>query len=388
MNKVTDKLYNWASVYDEGTIEQAKITSSMNFVSPHLSLMPDAHLGKGSTVGSVVPTKGAIMPACVGVDIGCGMIAVKTTHTVNSIQEMDKKALRESIESQIPLSAGKYNHKVKEDAQFYVTVLEQRAKEIVFEPDALDKNWRLQLGSLGSGNHFIEITKDEEGFIWLFLHSGSRGIGNKIAMKHIKIAKDECKRLGAELQDPDLAFLIRGTLEFQDYIDEMNWAQDFAQYNREVMMKRVVAAFTHHAGAFQVLDEINCHHNFTQRELHDGEYLWVTRKGAISANLGQPGLIPGSMGTASYVVEGLGNPMSFNSAPHGAGRNFSRATARKTFTKEDLDIKMQGIEWSGSNAFIDEHPDAYKDIDVVMKDAEDLVVIKHTLNQLINIKGD
>jgi len=388
MIKVTDKLYNWASVYDEGTIEQAKITSAMPFVLPHLSLMPDAHLGKGSTVGSVVPTRGAIMPACVGVDIGCGMIAVKTTHTVNSIQEMDKKALRESIESQIPLSAGKYNHKVKDDAKWYISLLEDSARGIGFDPDLLDKNWKLQLGSLGSGNHFIEITKDEEGFIWLFLHSGSRGIGNKIAMKHIKIAQSECKILGDDLQDQDLAYLIEGSSTFQQYIDQMNWAQDFAQYNREVMMDRVAKAFTFHAGDFGILAEINCHHNFTQLEKHFGEDLWITRKGAISADRGLPGLIPGSMGTASYVVEGLGNPLSFNSAPHGAGRNFSRATARKTFTKEDLDIKMQGIEWSGSNAFIDEHPGAYKDIDVVMNDAKDLVVILHTLSQLINIKGD
>jgi tRNA-splicing ligase RtcB len=360
----------------------------MSFVFPHLSLMPDAHLGKGSTVGSVVPTKGAIMPACVGVDIGCGMMALKTTHDVDSIQGMDKKALRESIESQIPLSAGKYNHKVKDDAKWYISLLEDRAAAIGFEPDLLDKNWKLQLGSLGSGNHFIEITKDERRNIWLFLHSGSRGIGNKIAMKHIKIAQAYVDAAGVSLADRDLAYLVEGTPEFQQYIEQMNWAQDFAQFNREVMMKRVEDAFAFHAGDFGILAEINCHHNFTQRELHNGQPLWITRKGAISAEAGQMGLIPGSMGTASYVVEGLGNPLSFNSAPHGAGRNFSRATARKTFTKEDLDIKMQGIEWSGSNAFVDEHPGAYKDIDVVMRDAKDLVVIHHTLNQLINIKGD
>jgi tRNA-splicing ligase RtcB len=245
-----------------------------------------------------------------------------------------------------------------------------------------------QIGSLGSGNHFIEITKDEEGSIWLFLHSGSRGVGNKIATHHIAVAQEYAKKNFITLPDPDLAYLVEGTQEFHRYILEMYWAQKFAFKNRDVMMNRVKKAFKQYAGDFEIIEEINCHHNFTQLERHWSKDLWITRKGAISAKEGEMGLIPGSMGTASYVVEGLGNKLSFCTAPHGAGREYSRNEARKTFTKESLDAMMEGIEWSHSDAFIDEHPNAYKDIDVVMEDAKDLVKIRHTLRQIINIKGD
>ena len=386
--KVADKLINWASIVEDEALNQAKNTSSMPFVFPHLALMPDVHFGRGSTVGSVVPTRGAIMPACVGVDIGCGMMAIKTSHNILDHPDLNKQGLRESIQSQIPLSAGRYNSRVKKDAESDVYTLEISAKSYDFNPDELDKNWRVQLGSLGSGNHFIEICTDEEGYIWLFLHSGSRGIGNKIASKHIKVAQKYCSDKGIILPDPDLAYLEEGTDEFDEYIKQMNWAQYFALLNRDVMMKRVKAAFAYHAGEFSIIEEINCHHNFTQEEEHFGEYLWITRKGAISANHNQLGLIPGSMGDLSYVVEGLGNPMSFNSAPHGAGRQHSRGSARKTFTMEDLEKKMAGIEWSHSAAFLDEHPNAYKPIDTVMADAVDLVKIKYTLKQIINVKGD
>ena len=388
MQKVTDKLINWASIVEEEALNQAKNTSSMDFVYPHLALMPDVHFGRGSTVGSVVPTKGAIMPACVGVDIGCGMMAVKTSYKALEHPEFNKQGLRESIQSQIPLSAGNYNRRIKDDAQDEIAMLESYARVYGFNPDELDKNWRLQLGTLGSGNHFIEITVDEEGYTWLFLHSGSRGIGNKIASKYIKAAQNYCSDNGIILPDQDLAYLLEGTPEFVEYIQQMNWAQDFAMMNRLVMMKRVKEAFKYHAGEFDVIEEVNCHHNFTQQETHFGEKLWVTRKGAISAKPGQLGLIPGSMGDLSYVVEGLGNPMSFNSAPHGAGRQHSRGSARKTFTMEDLEEKMAGIEWSHSSAFLDEHPGAYKPIDTVMSDAVDLVKVKHTLKQIINVKGD
>ena len=388
MNKITDKLINWASIIEDEALNQAKNTSSMPFVSPHLALMPDVHFGRGSTVGSVVPTKGAIMPACVGVDIGCGMMAVKTSHKIKDLPELNKQGIRESIQSQIPLSAGRYNNRIKDDAQDEVAMLQVYARDAGFNPDELDKNWRVQLGSLGSGNHFIEVTVDEDGYVWLFLHSGSRGIGNKIASKHIKIAQNYCSDIGTILPDQDLAYLVEGTPEFNEYIAQMNWAQTFAMMNREVMMKRVKAAFKYHAGEFDVLEEVNCHHNFTQQEEHFGEKLWITRKGAISAKAGQLGLIPGSMGDLSYVVEGLGNPMSYNSAPHGAGRQHSRGSARKTFTMEDLEEKMQGIEWSHSSAFLDEHPGAYKPIDTVMQDAVELVKVKHTFKQIINVKGD
>lgn len=389
MNKITDKLINWASIVEDEAIEQAKNTSSMPFVFPHLALMPDVHFGRGSTVGSVVPTNGAIMPACVGVDIGCGMMAVKTSHKIEDHPNLNKQGIRESIESQIPLSAGKYNYKIKEDALDAINELEHMAANVcLFDPDKYAGNWRHQVGSLGSGNHFIEVTIDEEGYIWLFLHSGSRGVGNKIAMHHIKVAQELNEKWHIQLPDPNLAYLVKGTPEFDSYMNEMRWAQRFAYLNREVMMKRVKAAFTYHAGEFDILEEVNCHHNFTELERHWGKNLYITRKGAISANAGQLGLIPGSMGDLSYVVEGLGNPLSFNSAPHGAGRQHARNKARKLFTMEDLEEKMQGIEWSHSEAFLDEHPQAYKPIDTVMEDAVELVKIKHTLKQIINVKGD
>lgn len=386
MNQIGNKVLNWASILDEVTEQQAVKTAAMPFVTPHLALMPDAHLGKGSTVGSVIPTIGAIMPAAVGVDIGCGMMAVKTSHKVG--HEFDKRGLRESIESQIPLSAGNHNNKVKNDAIPFVVRMEEMADIAGFNPDDYAKNWREQLGSLGSGNHFIEVTKDEEGFIWLFLHSGSRGIGNKIALKWIEAAQKHCERNFIQLADKDLAYLIEDTYAFDQYIAEMTWAQEFAFHNREVMMSRVKAAFKHHAGEFQEIEEINCHHNFTQIETHHNKEMWITRKGAISAFPGEKGLIPGSMGTASYVVEGLGHPASFCSAPHGAGRQHARNQARKLFDMESLEAQMDGIEWSHSTAFLDEHPEAYKPIDVVMEDAQNLVTIKHTLNQLVNVKGD
>ena len=387
MIEMNKKFKNWASIIDHVTLEQAYKTAEMPFIWPHLALMPDAHLGKGATVGSVVPTDGAIMPACVGVDIGCGMMAVKTNKKVSDLEGVDLKGLRESIASQIPLSAGQQNNKIKKDAEDAVYLLEQAAAN-TFDPYSYAKNWAHQVGTLGSGNHFIEVTKDEDDYIWLFLHSGSRGVGNKIATHHIKVAQQLAKTYHIKLPDPDLAYLVEGTPAFDSYINEMQWAQKFAFYNRQVMMSRVKAAFTHWAGEFESLQEINCHHNFTQQELHWGKNLWITRKGAISAEKDQWGLIPGSMGTASYVVQGLGNPQSFNSAPHGAGRQHARNQAKKLFDMESLENQMKGIEWSHSNAFLDEHPEAYKPIDVVMEDAKDLVVIRHTLNQLVNVKGD
>ena len=247
----------------------------------------------------------------------------------------------------------------------------------------------MQLGSLGSGNHFIEITADETGTVWLFLHSGSRGVGNKIAQHHIAVAAALCKRWWISLPDPDLAYLAQGTEEFWAYIRELRWAQDFALSNREEMMDRVVDAVAAHMGESVIESErVNCHHNFTEQEKHFGKDVWVSRKGAIRATEGEPGLIPGSMGTASYVVVGKGDKLSLTSSPHGAGREHSRAAARRLFTHEQLRESMAGIEYRDTDAFIDEIPAAYKDIDVVMADAADLVEIRHTLHQIVNVKGD
>ncbi|MEA9983665.1 RtcB family protein [Subtercola sp. RTI3] len=388
MEQISKRLLNWASILDEKTRDQAVTTATMPFIYPHLALMPDAHLGMGATVGSVIPTLEAIMPAAVGVDIGCGMIAVRTQFTADQLP-LNRTPLREAIERAIPLSAGNYNSKIVDTASPRIADLERLADRAHFDPASYAGNWRLQLGTLGSGNHFIEVSLDEADRVWLFLHSGSRGIGNKIAQHHIKVAKALAARWWIDLPDPDLAYLVEGTEEFWAYIRELRWAQSFALLNRAEMMDRVVRQFEDWVGEPVIRQhEINCHHNYTEQEHHFGKDVWLSRKGAIDAHAGVWGLIPGSMGAASYVVTGKGNPLALNSSPHGAGREYSRTAARKTFTREQLDAAMVGIEWRHTDAFLDEIPQAYKPIDVVMADAADLVEIRHTLRQIISVKGD
>lgn len=389
MERISPTLFNWASILEDSTREQAVTTASMPFVFPHLALMPDAHLGRGATVGSVIPTLGAIIPAAVGVDIGCGMIAVRTQHTAADLPT-ERAFVRQAIERAIPLSAGGANRKIsREHTQVRIDELETMAEEAGFDPAAYAKKWKLQLGSLGSGNHFIEISLDEEDRVWLFLHSGSRGVGNRIAQHHIKAAEAYCRTNWIQLPDRDLAYLVEGTPQFDAYIRELRWAQHFALLNREEMMDRVVRQYAEWVGEpVTELERINCHHNYTEQEKHFGKNVWLSRKGAINAEAGRPGLIPGSMGTASYVVVGKGNALSLNSSPHGAGRAFSRSAARKRFTGDELREAMKGIEYRDTDAFIDEIPGAYKDIDQVMADADDLVEIRHTLRQIVNVKGD
>lgn len=389
MEKLSNRLLSWASIIDEKTLDQARTASGMPFIHPHLALMPDAHLGKGATVGSVIPTLGAIMPAAVGVDIGCGMIAVRTQFTKSQLLGRDLGTLREQIERAIPLSAGRDNRKVVATAEPRIAELEELAEKHEFDPARYAGHWRNQLGSLGSGNHFIEVSVDETDAVWMFLHSGSRGVGNRIATHHIGVAQRLAKQWWIDLPDPDLAYLVEGTEEFRRYIRELRWAQHFALLNREEMMDRVARQLSETMGAdVEELERINCHHNFTESEKHFGKQVWVSRKGAIQADAGRPGLIPGSMGTASYVVSGLGNPLSLNSSPHGAGREYSRSAARRTFTHDQLREAMVGIEFRDTDAFIDEIPQAYKPIDRVMADAADLVEVRHTLRQLVNVKGD
>lgn len=388
METINPKLLNWASILDEKTREQAVMTSQLPFIYPHLALMPDAHLGLGATVGSVIPTLGAIIPAAVGVDIGCGMIAVRTQYVLKDLPK-NRKTLREDIERAIPLSAGHNNRTVLPTAEPRIAELKRLAAKAGFNPGQYVEKWELQLGSLGSGNHFIEVCADESDAVWLFLHSGSRGVGNKIAQHHIGVAQRVVTKSRVHLPDRDLAYLEEGTPEFERYIAELRWAQHFALLNREEMMDRVTTRFGHWVrGRVRELERINCHHNFTQQETHYGKSVWVSRKGAIKAGPGDPGLIPGSMGTASYVVEGRGNPASLNSSPHGAGREYSRNAARKAFSLEELKKAMRGIEFRASEAFIDEIPAAYKPIDQVMHDAADLVSVRHKLRQLVNVKGN
>ncbi|SFV20054.1 RtcB family protein [Micrococcus terreus] len=388
MEHINRRLVNWASILDEKTRDQAIATSQLPFIHPHLALMPDAHLGKGATVGSVIPTLGTIIPAAVGVDIGCGMIAVRTQFARDDLPS-ERTSVREAIERAIPLSAGGYNRKVVATAAPRIAELEALAEQAGFDPSSYAGHWRVQLGSLGSGNHFIEISLDEQDRVWTFLHSGSRGIGNKIAQHHIMVAADVARRYWIDLPDSDLAYLVEGTPEFSRYIRELRWAQHFALLNREEMMDRVIRQVSEWVGTpVQEQERINCHHNFTESEKHFGKQVWVSRKGAIRATEGEMGLIPGSMGDASYVVEGKGNPVSLNSSPHGAGRAYSRSAARKAFTVEQLREAMAGIEYRDTDAFLDEIPAAYKPIDQVMADAADLVTVRHTLRQIVNVKGD
>ncbi|HEV3359747.1 MAG TPA: RtcB family protein [Pseudonocardiaceae bacterium] len=391
MEHLSKQLINWASILEPKTREQALATASMPFVYPHVALMPDAHLGKGATVGSVIPTLRAIIPAAVGVDIGCGMIAVRTQFTRDEFtaHPMPLATLRLAIEHAVPLSAGAANQKLTATAQPRVELLGKKAAEAGFDPGSYARKWDVQLGTLGSGNHFIEVTVDEQDRVWLFLHSGSRGVGNRIAQYHINVARELCERWWIRLPDRDLAYLVEDTDEFWHYIRELRWAQEFALLNREEMMDRVIGCVADWFGTEVVEHErLNCHHNFTQLENHFHKEVWVSRKGAIEAKAGQPGLIPGSMGTASYVVVGKGNALSLNSSPHGAGRNYSRSAARRTFSQDQLRAAMEGIEYRDTDAFIDEIPQAYKPIDQVMADAADLVEVRHVLRQLVNVKGD
>ncbi|WP_213814911.1 RtcB family protein [Glaciihabitans sp. dw_435] len=395
MKKINDRLISWASILDDTAEEQARTASTMPFIYPHLALMPDAHPGLGATVGSVIPTLRAVIPAAVGVDIGCGMIAVKTQLTRESLDQKlaatgsTLKDLREQIERAVPLSAGAYNRKIVATAEPRIRELEELAEKAGFDPASYVGNWRLQLGTLGSGNHFIEASLDEDDTVWLFLHSGSRGVGNKIAQKHIRVAQKLMEKWWITLPDNDLAYLVEGTPEFERYVLELGWAQKFALLNREEMMDRVIRQVAELTG--EPIDErerINTHHNFTQKETHFGKSVWLSRKGAISAREGELGLIPGSMGTASYVVVGRGNKVALESSPHGAGRTHSRSAARKAFTHDELREAMVGIEYRDTDAFLDEIPAAYKPIDRVMADAAELVSIRHTLRQIVNVKGD
>lgn len=376
----------WEEIEPEAQ-QQILDTASMPFIFRHVAVMPDCHYGMGSTVGTVLATQGAIIPAAVGVDIGCGMIAVKTNLKLEQLGDLAK--LRSSIERSIPMSAGRYNRDITESAQMRIAEL-----EITEHTDKVTGNWKEQLGTLGGGNHFIEVCLDQDGIVWVTLHSGSRGVGNKVGTTYIKMAQDLCKRMFVSLPNNDLAYLPFGSQEFNDYMKDLYWSQRFALLNREEMMDRVLKDISYqvygengHQSEFEV-ERINCHHNFTQVENHLGGNAWITRKGAIEATTGKKAMIPGSMGTRSYIVSGLGNEESFCSAPHGAGRRMSRTKAREMFKMTDLEEAMKGIEYRKSDVLVDEIPGAYKDIDKTIEYARDLVKIEYTLKQILNCKGD
>jgi len=394
--QITDKLISFASIVDDLTVQQAMQTATMPFVYPHVALMPDAHYGKGSAVGTVIPTKGAVIPAAVGVDIGCGMGAIKTRFNwfddIEDSTPLSLTDLRLAIEDAIPVSPGNYNSNTK---RFPFTRAKHEELIQLANQDDVDLShspkWMEQLGSLGGGNHFIELCVDTDGTVWLFLHSGSRGVGNKIAQRHIKVAEAACKENKVELPNRELAYLTEGTSEFDCYIRELGWAQRFAYLNREEMLDRFKWCFARWLGVEMQrveVDRVVCHHNYTVKTEIEGETVWLTRKGAIDASEGKLGLIPGSMGTSSYVVRGKGSPTGLYSAPHGAGRKFSRTQAKKNFTEADLEAAMEGIEYRHGPQFVDEIPGAYKPIETIMADAEPLVEIVTELKQLLNVKGN
>lgn len=390
------QVLSWATDLDHRTLEQAERSASLPIVPSHIALMPDAHFGYGATVGSVIPTEGAVIPSAVGVDIGCGMIAARLPLTSADLPD-DLQRLHGMIARDVPAGVGQGHsarHRADEPPALPVT-----SGESWWTPKLASKAHD-QFGSLGSGNHFVEVCLDEADRVWIVLHSGSRGVGNQLANFHIDTARAIAAAVSvgdlAELPDRDLAWLSEGSAEFDAYITDMLWAQDYAMGNRQRMLGLVHAAVVRFLGRdldeVPIEDEINCHHNFTERETHiiDGiaRDVWLTRKGAIRARVGDRGVIPGSMGTESFVVSGLGSTESYQSCSHGAGRKMSRAAARKRLDRDGLREAMSGKAWNGNaKALIDEDPRAYKDINQVMSDQEDLVRIEHRLVQILNYKG-
>jgi RNA-splicing ligase RtcB len=379
---LSPKLIAWGSGFDEATLAQAKRTASLPIIYDYVALMPDAHLGKGATVGSVIATKNAIIPSAVGVDIGCGMIAARLNFKTDKLPDnLDR--LLSAIEKAVPAGLGCENKKVAAKAMKF---FDENKPQSLLAEKMLGKAIK-QLGSLGSGNHFLELSKDENDDCWLVLHSGSRYIGKELAEAHITKAKELAKSL--ELNDPELAYFTQGTPEFEHYINDMLWAQKYAALNREIMLESALDTLFKFLRFGKVLETINCHHNFAAKETFGGIDLWITRKGAIKADKNMLGIIPGSMGTKSYITRGKGNLLSFNSSAHGAGRRYSRNKARALFGAADLKKQMGNKTWLKSQAvkLVDEIPSAYKDINEVMKAQSDLVEIVHELDQILNYKG-
>ena len=386
--QLSKTLLVWGSEnIDPKALAQAHRSSKLPFIVGHIALMPDAHFGMGATIGSVIPTRGAIIPAAVGVDIGCGMIAVETDLAAADLPD-SLDALLSSIEHHVPAGVGrghKRGYKRLPGDQFIF----DHWNAALADDEKLAIRAADQFGSLGSGNHFIEICLDPDDTVWVVLHSGSRGVGNILARRHIDKAKGLMKERFISLEDKDLAYFVEGEPAFQAYMDDLMWAQAYALGNRETMMDAVLKDLAAATQPFVQQRRINCHHNYSALENHHGQNIWVTRKGAIRAREGDWGVIPGSMGTSSYIVRGLGNPASFQSSAHGAGRTMSRTQAKKTLTVESLTDAMEGTTWLADKAgrLLDEHPDSYKDIDQVMRDQADLVTIEVELHQVLNYKG-
>ena len=387
----------WTDDVDPKALDQLLNTANLPIVGPHIAAMPDVHVGIGATVGSVIPTQAAIIPAAVGVDIGCGMNAVRLSLNARDLPD-NLKAIRTAIEKSVPVGFNQHEFsKIKGAAiEKSARQLSPRLDGIMAKHTGLTKmtknwqrHWLCQVGTLGGGNHFIEICLDEAEQVWIMLHSGSRGTGNIIGRYFINAAQADMRRHQMALpSDRDLCYFSEGSELFDDYVEAMYWAQDYALVNRAVMMDAVLAAIRPHVPSFSITSEaINCHHNYVSEESHFGQDLFITRKGAISAQAGQLGIIPGSMGAKSFIVRGLGNAQSFCSCSHGAGRKLSRTAAKSKFTSHDLAEQTASIECRKDDAVIDEIPAAYKNIDVVMANQTDLVEIVHTLRQVVCVKG-
>ncbi|UHD17070.1 RtcB family protein [Thiocapsa bogorovii] len=382
----------WTEELDPRSRMQLVNLSKLPFIHRHVAAMPDVHAGIGATIGSVIATDRAIIPAAVGVDIGCGMAAARTSLGAEQLDERALKKVFDQISRDVPVGRSQHRDEraLTEAATPFAAPLAALTEK---HPQLLKafgrfSNWVNQIGTLGGGNHFIEVCLDESGRVWVMLHSGSRGIGNAIGHYFIKLARHDMERWMIQLPDRDLAYLPEGSEHFDDYVAAVSWAQAYARTNREQMMTLVLAALARHLPAFSVTDAVvNCHHNYVEREHHFGSNVWVTRKGAIRARAGDLGIIPGSMGARSYIVRGKGNPESFCSRAHGAGRRMSRTAAEKQFTPADLVAQTQGVICRKDKGVLDEIPGAYKDIDQVMANQADLVEVVHTLKQVVCVKG-
>ncbi len=382
----------WTDDVDERSKQQLSNIASLPFIHHHVAAMPDVHLGIGATIGSVIATHKAIIPAAVGVDIGCGMVACRLSITGNELDEKSLKKVFDQITRDVPV--GRAQHKDNDVLIHAALPFEARLDAMTEKHPQLLKacgkfsKWMNQMGTLGGGNHFIEVCLDESNQVWVMLHSGSRGIGNALASYFIELARQDMERWMIHLPDKDLAYFPEGSEHFVDYVAAVTWAQEYAMQNRESMIDLVLAALGRHLPEFDVTSEVvNCHHNYVAVEHHFGANVWVTRKGAIRAREGDLGIIPGSMGARSYIVKGKGNPDSFTSCAHGAGRRMSRTAAEKQFSEADLAKQTEGVICRKDKGVVDEIPGAYKDIDTVMANQADLVDIMHRLKQVVCVKG-
>lgn len=382
----------WTDDVDECSLEQLGNIAKMPFIHHHVAAMPDVHVGIGATIGSVIATHKAIIPAAVGVDIGCGMLACRLSLTANDLNEVALKKVFDQISRDVPV--GRNQHTDQRSLMNDAKPFEERLDVMTGKHPQLLKafgkfsKWVNQMGTLGGGNHFIEVCLDEENRVWVMLHSGSRGIGNALADYFIQLARKDMERLMISLPDRDLAYFAEGSEHFDDYVEAVLWAQKYAARNRHCMGDLVLAALRRHLPPFEVTSEVvNCHHNYVAVEHHYGTDVFVTRKGAIRAREGDLGIIPGSMGARSFIVRGKGNPESFCSCSHGAGRKMSRTAAEKQFTEADLVQQTQGVICRKDKGVIDEIPGAYKDIDIVMANQADLVEVLHSLKQIMCVKG-